>query len=164
MGDANLCLQSDPYELHNLYTTAHDAPFHFSTTFGGAAGDIATESFPGTSGSTTHTSNNNSSSQPPSSIKHILARLDSLLVVLKTCKGRQCTHPWEVLHPKGDVRDLHAALNTEYDDFYLLEQERVYFSKCEKGYIAESEGPDGVKAWTVEDVGARGGSRWQDLV
>ncbi len=95
----------------------------------------------------------------------LLARLDSLLLVLKTCKARACTHPWEVLHPAGDVRDLHDALRPEYDDFYETQQDRVSFSKCEKGYILESEGPTGIKSYaSIEEIGARGGSRWSELV
>ena len=75
------------------------------------------------------------------------------LIVLKTCKGRQCTHPWEVLHPGGDVQDLHDALNSDFDEFYEVQQQRVYFEKCEKGYIAESEWPDGPKIWGEGGVG-----------
>ena len=86
-------------------------------------------------------------------------------MLLKTCKARQCTHPWEILHPAGDVRNLHDALRAEYDDFYERQQQRVEFSRCEKGYIKESEGPEGVVVWRgVDEIGVRGGGRWEHLV
>ena len=80
-------------------------------------------------------------------LAHLIPRLDALLAVLKTCKGRVCTHPWSALHPGDDVSNLHDALNARFDDYYeeQLKDQRVQFLKCEKGYIAESEGPDGVK-------------------
>jgi hypothetical protein len=39
----------------------------------------------------------------------------------------------------GPVRNLHDALDEKYDAFYAGMQ-RVEFSRCEKGYILESEG------------------------
>jgi len=135
-------LSNDPYEIHNLYTSNHSLPFEVGTR---ASGSVAT--------SETVT------------LQGLLSRLDALLLVLKTCKARACTHPWEVLHPLGDVKDLHGALRSEYDDFYEIQQHRVSFSKCEKGYILDSEGPTGVKSYAaIEDIGARGGSRWSELV
>ena len=83
-------------------------------------------------------------------------------MVLKTCKARTCTHPWETLHPAGNVNDLYDALNPRFDEFYESQQERVRFTKCEKGYIPESEGPTAVK--TFEEIGARGGRMWSELV
>ncbi|KAF4629061.1 hypothetical protein G7Y89_g9088 [Cudoniella acicularis] len=74
------------------------------------------------------------------SISEIITRLDALLLVLKSCKGVTCTHPWKVLHPRGDIVGLKAALSTKLDVFYEA-QPKVSFSKCELGYIVESEGP-----------------------
>ena len=85
-------------------------------------------------------------------------------MVLKTCKARSCTHPWESLHPAGNVNNLHDALNVRYDDFYELEQDKVRYEKCEKGYILESEGPRYVKAFSADDVEVRGGALWGELV
>ena len=82
------------------------------------------------------------------SIHNVLARLDSLLMVLKSCKGTQCTRPWNVIHPNGDVKDLWDALSVKYDLFYLREQQRVEFNRCEQGYILDAEGPQDVKIWT----------------
>lgn len=73
-------------------------------------------------------------------IKDVIARLDALMMVLKSCKAASCTDPWKVLHPQGDVTDLPSALNTGLDNFYEA-QLKVSFSKCELGYIVESEGP-----------------------
>lgn len=61
-------------------------------------------------------------------------------MVLKTCTGRTCTHPWESLHPKGDVKNLKDAMDEKFDHFYEREVERVVFQRCEKAYILESEG------------------------
>lgn len=61
-------------------------------------------------------------------------------MVLKTCVGRQCTHPWNSLFPSGGVHSLMDALEPEFDDFFREEVSRVKFDRCEKGYIAESEG------------------------
>lgn len=75
-----------------------------------------------------------------STIPKLQARLDALLLVLKGCKASACTHPWSVLHPKGNVENLADALSAEYDDFYA-KQPKVSFSKCELGQILSSEGP-----------------------
>lgn len=72
---------------------------------------------------------------------HLVNRLDALLLVLKTCKGQQCTRPWLSLFPGGEVNSLRDALDVKFDGFFESRVERVQFSKCEKGYIAESEGP-----------------------
>ncbi|KAI1626105.1 arylsulfatase [Exophiala viscosa] len=127
-------LTNDPYELTNLYATSHSLPYTFADQ------------------------------QKSVKLSSLLPRLDSLILVLKTCSSRECTHPWEVLHPSGHVKDLHDALDSRYDEFYEVQQERVSFSKCEKGYILESEGPSDIKRFSLEDIGARGGSRWSELV
>jgi N-acetylglucosamine-6-sulfatase len=69
-------------------------------------------------------------------------------MVLKSCKGTDCTKAWNVIHPDGSVKDLWGALNTKYDKFYMEEQERVEFSRCERGYILDAEGPQNVKVWS----------------
>ena len=74
-------------------------------------------------------------------LKNLAHRLDALLMVLKTCKGRQCTHPWEALFPATQVATLADALDPRLDDFFEAKVSRVNFERCEKGYIAESEGP-----------------------
>nr|POE66240.1 arylsulfatase [Quercus suber] len=86
-------------------------------------------------------------------LAHLVPRLDSLLMVLKTCQVRSCTHPWETLHPAGEVRDLLDALDVKYNEFYEKQQPRIEFVKCEKGYLRESEGPSEVVAWMVDELG-----------
>lgn len=73
-------------------------------------------------------------------------RLDALMMVLKSCKQRSCTHPWESLHPSGNVSNLLDALSSAYDDFYR-EKVKVSFARCEGGYIVESEGPQDFHAF-----------------
>ncbi|MCJ1311353.1 hypothetical protein MMC25_005024 [Agyrium rufum] len=108
-------LSVDPYQLHNLYTTA-DAPLtntdiRLNSTISG---------FP---------------------IEKVASRLDALLLVLKSCRGITCIKPWDVLHPAGNVRKLNDALESEYDEFYEEAQRKVEFSRCETGYILDAEGP-----------------------
>lgn len=69
-----------------------------------------------------------------------------------------------MLHPRGNVQNLYDALDSRFDDFYETQQARVSFSKCEKGYILESEGPVGARAYSVEEIGVRGGHLWHELV
>ncbi|KAI9155026.1 Arylsulfatase [Paramyrothecium foliicola] len=87
----------------------------------------------------------------------VIARLNSLLLVLKSCKGSTCSQPWRALHPSGDVDTLEAALSPRFDEFYKT-QAQVKFDHCEKGYIVESEGPqfekNGFVYWEP--------SRWSD--
>ncbi|KAK4575180.1 hypothetical protein LTR86_001032 [Recurvomyces mirabilis] len=157
-------LTHDVLEMHNLYQLDHSTPFTFNDSSHEAADNLhfaMPDDFPNVSLLGAFTANNLiTSSSNTATLSRIIARLDTLLVLLKLCKGRQCTHPWEVLHPDGSVKDLHAALDQKYDLFYEVEQERVRFDKCEMGYIKEVEGPGGVKTWDGE---LRGGTRWQDL-
>lgn len=87
------------------------------------------------------------------SITGVIARLDALLVVLKTCKARECTHPWEVLHPDGDVHCIEDALKSEFYAFYSAQQ-KLYWTQCEQAYVAESEGPDSVDRFMWHEVAA----------
>lgn len=70
----------------------------------------------------------------------LISRLDSLIMVLKTCKGETCVRPWAALHPQGNVQTLHDALSHRFDASYALHQ-RVSFDRCELGYIEDAEGP-----------------------
>jgi len=87
------------------------------------------------------------SASKSTTLTHLIPRLDALLAVLKTCKGRVCTHPWSTLHPEDDVNTLHDALDARFNGYYeeQLKDQRVHFLQCEKGYIAESESPGEVK-------------------
>lgn len=87
----------------------------------------------------------------PSSIPilRLLTRLNALLATLRTCVGRQCTHPWEVLHPDrpAEVKTLLDALDERFDEMYA--EKGVWgFGWCEKGYIAEAE-----EGWLEEAKG-----------
>jgi len=81
-----------------------------------------------------------------------LQRLDALLLVTKSCKGRTCVEPWSVLHPDGAVRTLRDALQRKYDDFYALVGERVSFERCELGYIREVEGEQRAPVYGVDYI------------
>lgn len=74
------------------------------------------------------------------SFKHLHDRIDSLLMVLKSCKGKTCQIPWGVPHPDETVGCLKDALRSKFDTFYKA-QPRVSFSSCQLGYIKDEEGP-----------------------
>jgi N-acetylglucosamine-6-sulfatase len=73
-------------------------------------------------------------------LQEVVARLDSLMMVLKSCVGAECVKPWLQLHPQGNVGNLLDALNPKYDAFYDG-QPKVAFTACKLGYIVEYEGP-----------------------
>jgi hypothetical protein len=73
-------------------------------------------------------------------VEQIVARLDALTMVLKSCKGRACVEPWKQLHPAGDVTTLSDSLQTAFDAFYNG-QPKVFFTDCKLGYLPEFEGP-----------------------
>lgn len=79
-------------------------------------------------------------------LDQILTRLNALIMVLKTCKDRLCTYPWESLHPDGSVRSLKQALNGRFDEFYS-NQPQMWFSDCSLGYFMEAENQDPVRAF-----------------
>lgn len=83
----------------------------------------------------------------------IVSRLDALLMVLKSCKGEDCIDPWNVLHPQGDVKSLHAALHKDFDKFYD-NQPKIAFTDCQFGYIREVEGPQYVNKYghTIDEL------------
>ncbi|TWU74251.1 hypothetical protein ED733_004433 [Metarhizium rileyi] len=75
-------------------------------------------------------------------IAALSARLDSLLLALKSCKGKVCREPWTAVfaNPEYKVNSLDDAMNTKYDDFFLNWQDKVTFSACVSGYLTEYEG------------------------
>jgi N-acetylglucosamine-6-sulfatase len=73
-------------------------------------------------------------------LQEVVSRLNALTMVLKSCKRSSCTHPWRALHPDGNVSTLSESLDRRFDEFYAT-QPRVSFTKCELGFISESEGP-----------------------
>ncbi|KPM40234.1 Arylsulfatase [Neonectria ditissima] len=103
-------LQRDPGQLHNLIPGAAD-------TFGPENVAIL-----------------------ETSVTRVIDRLDSLMLVLKSCRGETCVEPWKILHPRGDVESLQDALHPRFDEFYK-QQVKVYFDRCEDGYIIDAEGP-----------------------
>jgi hypothetical protein len=70
----------------------------------------------------------------------VVARLDALLFVLKSCKGQTCVKPWQALHPAGNVLNLYDALAHRFDNFYEVQQRKIQYRRCEMGYIKDAEG------------------------
>lgn len=83
-------------------------------------------------------------------ILEVQSRLDALLMVLKSCKARSCTHPWGEIHPGGEVQSLKEALNPEFDSFYAT-QPKIKFEECVSGYILGAEGPTNVNQLYLKD-------------
>ncbi|ROW07678.1 hypothetical protein VMCG_03347 [Cytospora schulzeri] len=92
-------------------------------------------------------------------ISKVIDRLDSLLFVLKSCKGHTCVRPWQALHPNGNVQTLKDALSPRFDAFYTY-QTRVEYDHCEMGYIPEAEGAQFEKDGYVY----RQGTPWHEWV
>jgi hypothetical protein len=78
--------------------------------------------------------------------KHVIDRLDSLLMVMKSCKGKECHLPWQTLHPNSKIKTLKHALDQDYDTFYE-KQPKVSYTSCELGYLIDAEGPQHVNSW-----------------
>lgn len=93
-------------------------------------------------------------------LDRLASRLDSLILVLKSCKGQTCVRPWEALHPLGDVATLSDALSPRFDDFYEVQQRRVAFSRCELGQMLASEGPQ----FETDGAVYRRGTPWHEWV
>ncbi|OTB18106.1 hypothetical protein K445DRAFT_308751 [Daldinia sp. EC12] len=91
-------------------------------------------------------------------VEKVVARLDALLLVLKTCAGTTCQRPWVELHPEGSVRTLADALEPRYDNFYEAQARtaQVKYAYCANGFLPDAEGP----TWN----GLRHGLRWEDWV
>lgn len=66
--------------------------------------------------------------------------------MLKSCKGHTCTHPWETLHPVGEVKTLREALDDRFNAFYA-DHPKVRFEECRLGYFPEVEGSMEVNAY-----------------
>ncbi|KAI4731848.1 Arylsulphatase [Aureobasidium sp. EXF-10728] len=74
------------------------------------------------------------------SLEKVVQRLDALLMVQKSCRGKDCREPWRSLHPDGSVQSLRDAMAERYDTFYEG-QVKVQWDYCHNGYVPEAEGP-----------------------
>lgn len=94
-------------------------------------------------------------------IQQLWPRLDTLLMVTKSCKGEVCVKPWPMIHPSGDVQTLKQALNPEFNEFYAL-QPKISFDACALGYFPNLEGPQNVLPYIDSDYSYMQGSHWSD--
>ncbi|KAH7305765.1 alkaline-phosphatase-like protein [Stachybotrys elegans] len=83
-------------------------------------------------------------------LKGVVDRLDSLLMVLKSCKEETCQDPWRALHPDGETRSLRDALSSKFNTFYT-DQPKVEFEACAPGHILETEGPTKFNVFGVDE-------------
>ncbi|KAB8079676.1 alkaline-phosphatase-like protein [Aspergillus leporis] len=86
-----------------------------------------------------YTSKNSTSHLLGRPLQTVVARLDALLLVLKSCQGPTCIKPWNVIHPDGSVKGLKDALDAKYDTFYQ-KQPKVSYDECLDGYLISNEG------------------------
>ncbi|KAE9982251.1 hypothetical protein BLS_003999 [Venturia inaequalis] len=99
------------------------------------------------------------------SVARVTARLDALLLVLKSCKGSSCRRPWASLHPNGGVQTLGDAMAERFDAFYVEKQAKVGFSRCELGYLIDAEGAQFENDGEVyRDLMMRDGAEWSEWV
>jgi N-acetylglucosamine-6-sulfatase len=110
--EAYVFVQTDPYQLNNLYVSNSNGTANTIIT-------LARSIF---------------------SIYSLETCLDALLFILKTCKAKSCSEPWDTLLPNSGVATLADAMMPKYDQ-YFAELPRVAYSECAGGYIAEVEGP-----------------------
>ena len=86
-----------------------------------------------------------------------IKRLDTLLLVLKTCKGASCREPWRHLLEIKGVQTLADAMDSALDTFFDA-QEPVSFSECRMGHLVSAEGPQGEN--TLETLVESGPLLW----
>ncbi|KAH8653756.1 arylsulfatase precursor [Xylariales sp. PMI_506] len=72
-------------------------------------------------------------------LPQLTARIDALLLTLKSCEAKVCRRPWEALHPQGNVHNLGDAMDPKFDAFYAS-QPGVSYTACMLGYLPEYEG------------------------
>ena len=94
-------------------------------------------------------------------IPHLRDRLNTLTLVLKTCKGKSCYDPWSALDPSGQTQTLEDALNPKFDAFYAG-QPKVQM-ECAAGYLIQNELPiDYMTFGNHSTVEARNAEAWQN--
>ncbi|KAJ6786545.1 hypothetical protein PWT90_07546 [Aphanocladium album] len=97
-------------------------------------------------------------------IKQLTARLDTLLLTLKNCKGAVCRDPWGSVFPgQAKVRSLADAMSNSYDQFFAS-QPKVSFSACQPGYLPNFEGAYGPKTFVGQNGQIVHEARWEDYV
>lgn len=94
-------------------------------------------------------------------VPQVHGRVDALVQVLRTCNGTVCVHPWQKLHPDGNVSTLVDAMDSTYDNFYTQKQVKMKFDKCLDGYFPDNEGPRPI-AYGGNRIDSRDYGDWSD--
>ncbi|GIL94933.1 hypothetical protein Vretimale_1038, partial [Volvox reticuliferus] len=68
----------------------------------------------------------------------LMDRLEAVLSVLVHCRGADCSLPYGVLHPAGEVVTFAQAMDPRYDALYAS-LPRFAFSTCYPGYVPANE-------------------------
>jgi N-acetylglucosamine-6-sulfatase len=79
-------------------------------------------------------------------LAQLIARLDTLLLILKNCKTDVCRKPWDVIFPKDTVNNVEQAMAAKYDDFFK-KQPKISFRGCKSGHVLANEGPSKPNVW-----------------
>ncbi|KAK5165839.1 uncharacterized protein LTR77_008762 [Saxophila tyrrhenica] len=79
-------------------------------------------------------------------LPQLVARLDTLLLVLKGCKKEACRKPWDQIFPKDTVNNVEQAMDAKYDDFFR-KQPKVHYKSCKGGNVISNEGPQKANVW-----------------
>lgn len=140
-------LSSDPHQVRNLLQ-AHNALGRFAAfnASGPALGPRAAAEATPAALDPAHSSAVGLAGGLAPETRRVAERLDALLLVLKTCRGETCAHPWPALFPGGAVGELADALDAKYDAFFAG-LPRVRFDECALGYQARREKPLWDDAW-----------------
>jgi N-acetylglucosamine-6-sulfatase len=72
--------------------------------------------------------------------QQVASRLDTLLMVMKSCTGDECRHPYASIFPSGEATTLGQSMAEQFDSFFS-NQPNVKWDECTLGYIKELEGP-----------------------
>lgn len=153
-------LMGKGYSLYYSVWCEGDHEMYDMTTDPGQMHNLLPDGFSGKGSSGSGSSSPSPSSTMSTSLgvtdRKLATRLDSLVFVLKSCRGDSCREPWAALMPGQGVATLKDALQPRYDDFFEKEVPRVHYTRCEPGYIVAAEGPQ-FQGWTNPLLDGRGG-------
>jgi N-acetylglucosamine-6-sulfatase len=115
-------MKTDPFQMTNLFSAGFD-----TNKCGSSSSKLTTARPMGVSP------------------RRLAARLDAMLLVLKTCVGDSCRQPWETLLPGQGLKTIKDALQAKYDAFFAGVP-RVSWTSCQAGYLPAAEGVQ-YEAW-----------------
>jgi N-acetylglucosamine-6-sulfatase len=67
----------------------------------------------------------------------VIERLDTLLMIAKSCKGKTRIELWPIIHRKGGVKKADWRLHERLDTFNRSMAQSVGYTTRESGYLDE---------------------------